>query len=54
MTIQAIISDLKKTGVNSKQQVIDKLSNLSKEDLLELRQSINERLCKMEEKEEKQ
>lgn len=45
MTINEIIKDLKKTGCNSKQQVIEKLQNLTKDDLLELRRDINERIA---------
>ena len=49
MKIIYLINLLNKTGCNSKQQVIDKLNNLTKDDLLELRQDINERLAKINE-----
>ena len=45
MRINDIINLLKKQGINSKQQVIDKLENLTKDDLLELRRDINERIA---------
>lgn len=47
MTIKAIINLLKKERVNSKGQVINMLENINKEELLELRQDINERLAIM-------
>jgi hypothetical protein len=45
MKIDDIIKLLKKQGCNSKQQVINKLENLTKDDLLELRRDINERIA---------
>lgn len=47
MTIKAIIELLKKDRVNSKGQVINMLEHLTKDELLELRQDINERLAIM-------
>ena len=47
-TINGIISELIKSGINSKQEVINKLSNLSKEDLLTLKQDIKKKLCEIE------
>lgn len=44
LTINEIVSTLRKSGVNSKHVVIDALTNASVEDLLELRKSINERI----------
>ena len=46
MTIQTIITDLKKSGVNSKLKVIKKLEKPTREELLELRRDINEKICK--------
>ncbi|HPW67281.1 MAG TPA: hypothetical protein PLS84_09440 [Salinivirgaceae bacterium] len=46
MTIQLIINELKREGVNSKQRVIDKLENLTLEELRTLKRDINERICK--------
>lgn len=46
MTIYSIIIDLKKSGCNSKEKVVNDLSNASIEDLMSLRQSINEEICK--------
>lgn len=46
MKIDDIIKLLKKQGCNSKQQVINKLENLTKDDLLELRRDINERIAR--------
>lgn len=51
MTINEIINLLKKDGVNSKLLVTQKLERLNYEDLLELRQDINERINKLNEKE---
>jgi hypothetical protein len=48
LTINGIISKLRKSGINSKQEVINKLSNLSKEELLTLKQDIKEKLCEIE------
>lgn len=47
LTINGIIIELRKSGINSKQEVINKLSNLSKEELLELKQDIKVRLCQL-------
>lgn len=49
MTIQLIINELKREGVNSKQRVIDKLENLTLEELRTLKRDINERICKEKE-----
>lgn len=43
MTIQAIIDLLKKEGINSKQLVIDKLDNLSYEELKSLERDVKAR-----------
>lgn len=51
MTINEIINLLKKDGINSKLLVREKLEHLSYEELLELRQDINERINKLNEKE---
>lgn len=48
MTIQSIIKLLKRSGINSKQLVINQLNNLSKNELLELRRDINKRICEKE------
>lgn len=47
MTIKGIVDLLKKERVNSKGQVINMLEHISKEDLLELRRDINERIAKL-------
>ena len=46
MTLNTIIADLKKSGVNSKQKVIKKLEKPTLEELLELRRDINEKINK--------
>ena len=46
MTLQTIITDLKKSGCNSKLTVIKKLEKPTLEELLELRRDINERINK--------
>lgn len=47
MTINEIITTLKKSGCNSKQQVIDSLENMSRDDLLELQRDVKERIAKI-------
>ena len=46
MTLQTIITDLKKSGCNSKLKVIKMLEKPTLEELLELRRDINEKICK--------
>ena len=46
MALNTIITDLKKSGVNSKLTVIKKLEKPTLEGLLELRRDINEKICK--------
>lgn len=46
MTIKEIIDLLKKDGINSKQQVIDLLENMTVEQIIILRRDLNERLRK--------
>jgi hypothetical protein len=50
MTLNTIIADLKKSGVNSKLKVINKLENLTREDLISLQRDIKELICKEETK----
>ena len=50
MTINEIITKLKKSGCSSKQQVIDSLENMSRDDLLELKRDVKERLALLCEK----
>ena len=50
MTINEIITTLKKSGCNSKQQVIVSLENMSRDDLLELQRDVKERLALLCEK----
>ena len=45
MTLDSIISNLHKSGSNTKKSVRDALEAASIEDLMELRQSINEKIC---------
>jgi ribosomal protein L10 len=44
MTIEEIVKELRKSGCNSKQSVIDKLNNLTLEELKMLRRDIQERI----------
>lgn len=46
MTYQGIIKDLKTSGKGTKQKVVAELENASKEELLELYQSIAEEIAK--------
>ena len=46
MTLNTIITDLKKSGCNSKLTVIKQLEKPTLEELLELRRDINEKICK--------
>lgn len=48
MTIQSIIKLLKRSGINSKQLVINRLNNLNKDELLELRRDITIKICEKE------
>lgn len=48
MTINEIITTLKKSGFNSKKQVIDSLENMSRDDLLELQRDVKERIAKID------
>ena len=48
MTIEKIVETLRKTGCNSKQQVIDMLSKASDDELKELMKDIQEVICKRE------
>ena len=50
MTIKYIIDLLKKTGINSKQQVIDLLQGMTLEQMIELRRDLNEKIRKEKEK----
>lgn len=50
MTIKEIIDLLKKTGINSKQQVIELLENMTVEQMTILRRDLNERIMKKKEK----
>lgn len=54
MTIQSIINLLKKSGCNSKQQVINMLENASFKELSELFDDVYDRLLHQFEKEEKE
>lgn len=45
MTLDSIIRNLQKSGSNTKKLICDALIKASIEDLLELRQSINEKIC---------
>ena len=49
MTLDSIIQELQKSGANTKKLVHDALKNATRDDLIELRQSINEKICKPEE-----
>ncbi|NCD07284.1 MAG: hypothetical protein EOL97_14320 [Spirochaetia bacterium] len=49
MTLNQIVKLLKETGKNTKLQVINMLENANQDELIELRQSINEKICKNEE-----
>lgn len=49
MTIKEIIDLLKKDGVNSKQQVIELLENMTLEQMIILRRDLNERIRKKKE-----
>lgn len=44
LTLDYIIDTLKKSGINSKKLIIDKLINASEFDLLTLKRSIQERI----------
>lgn len=50
MTINEIITTLKKSGCNSKQQVICMLENMRRDDLVELLRDVKERLVLLCEK----
>lgn len=50
MTIKKIIDLLKKTGINSKQQVIELLENMTVEQMIILRRDLNEKIRKEKEK----
>lgn len=45
MTLDSIIRNLQKSGSNTKKLVCESINNASVEDLMELRQSINEKIC---------
>ena len=49
MTIQTIITDLKKSGCNSKLTVISKLENLDLKELQELKRDVQEKINKEKE-----
>ena len=49
MTLNTIIADLKKSGVNSKQKVISKLENLDLKELQELKRDVQEKINKEKE-----
>ncbi len=49
MTIQTIITDLKKSGVNSKLKVITKLEDLDLKELQELKRDVQEKINKEKE-----
>ena len=51
MTIKYIIDLLKKTSINSKQQVIDLLESMTLEQMIELRRNLNEMIRKGKERE---
>ena len=46
MTLNTIIADLKKSGVNSKLKVISKLENLDLKELQELKRDVQEKINK--------
>ena len=46
MTIKEIIDLLKKTGINSKKQVIELLENMTVEQMILLRRDLNEKIRK--------
>lgn len=50
LTINYLIELLKKTGINSKQQVIELLENMTVEQMIELRRDLNEKIRKEKEK----
>ena len=51
MTLNTIIADLKKSGVNSKLKVISKIENLDLKELQELKRDVQEKINKEKENE---